>query len=86
MSLPGEIKHKLRLWAAKGGKTHRRRTLARIEQFVTWCGVRHPAQIGKKHVHQYLQQFEAPTTRRDHWYAIRQLWKIIGRGDPPGKP
>ncbi len=83
MPLPQDYQHQLNLWAAKGGKTSRRRTLKRINAFYEACQVKHPAQIGKKHVYDFLNQDMADSTRRDYWYAIRQLWKQLGRNDPP---
>lgn len=43
-----------------------------------WCGCQ-PEQIGKRHVHEYLEQSMAETTRRDHYYAIRLLWEMMRR-------
>lgn len=78
-----ELRHQLNLYAARGGKTSRRRTVERIEQFVIWCGCR-PQQIGKRHVHQFFEAHRfAVSTARDHWYAIRVLWRLLGRGEPP---
>ncbi|MDD5387963.1 MAG: hypothetical protein PHD37_01355 [Gallionellaceae bacterium] len=47
-----------------------------------WCGCQ-PEQIGKRHVHEYLEQSMAETTRRDHYYAICLLWEMMGRPTPP---
>lgn len=78
-----ELRHQLNLYAAKGGKTSRRRTVERIEQFVQWCAS-DPRQIGKRHVHEFFEAHAfAPTTTRDYWYAIRVLWRLLHRGDPP---
>lgn len=83
MPLPREYQHQLNRWAAKGGKTARKRTLKRINTFYDACQVKYPTQIGKRHVHDFLNQDMAETTRRDYWYAIRQFWQLLGRGDPP---
>lgn len=83
--IPREIQHQLRLHATRGGKTSRRRQVKRAEQFISWCGC-DPRQIGRGHVHRYFRaQGLAPSTARDHWYAIRLLWQVLGRpSDPPG--
>ena len=83
--LSPEWRHKLNQYARRGGKTSRRRTVERIEAFVAWCGCR-PEQIGRRQVHAYLERPMAETTRRDHYYAIRQLWAMLGRPVPPPMP
>ena len=84
--IPRKIRHALHLHGAKGGKTHRRRQLRRIEEFVQWCGCP-PAQIGKRHVYEFLEaKTDRPTTARDYWYAIALLWRVLGRPGKPPKP
>lgn len=84
--IPPDIRHALHLHSAKGGKTHRRRQLRRIEEFVRWCGCP-PAQIGKRHVYQFLEAKRySPITARDYWYAISLLWRFSGRQGKPPKP
>lgn len=86
MTLPPDIRHRLHLYARKGGKTARRRQLKRIEAFVAWCGCA-PYQIGKGHVRRYFAAHNlAPSTARDHWYAIRLLWQSLGRPTDPPRP
>ncbi len=88
MRLPPEIRHRLNLHARKGGKTARRRQVKRAEAFASWCGC-DPRQIGKRHVWEFFEAHDhwEPTTKRDHWYAVRLLWHTIGRpGDPPKPP
>lgn len=84
--IPREIRHKLNLYKAKGGKQSRRRTVKRVEEFVSWCKCS-PHQIGKKHVHAFFEKMNfAPLTERDYWYAIKLLWEILERqGKPPKK-
>lgn len=84
--IPRHIRHALNLHAAKGGKQSRRRQVKRIEEFVTWCGC-DPRQIGRGHVHRFFaaKGYEA-ITARDYWYAIRLLWRILGRSGAPPKP
>lgn len=84
--IPGNIHHALRQYAAKGNKAARRRQLKRVERFVAWCGC-DPRQTGRGHVHRYFSaKGFAPTTARDHWYAIRLLWRVMGRSGNPPKP
>lgn len=84
--MPRDIRHALHQHARKGGKTARRRQVKRAEAFADWCRC-DPRQIGKRHVYQYFETHGfAPTTARDHWYAIRLLWHAIGRAGDPPKP
>jgi hypothetical protein len=83
--LPPEWRHKLNLYARRGGKTSRRRTVRRIEAFVAWCGCQ-PEQIGRRHVYAFLEQPLAQTTRRDYYYAILLLWELLGRPVKPPMP
>lgn len=87
MPLTPNLRHALRLYAAKGGKTSRRRTVERIERFIDACGCR-PEQIGRRHVHEFWDSRPwAPSTARDYWYAIRVLWRLLERlGTPPAPP
>lgn len=88
MSLPPELRHKMNQHAAKGGKTSRRRQVKRAEQFVKWCNC-NPYQIGRGHVWRYFEaQNFAPSTARDHWYAVRLLWRhaLERPSDPPRPP
>lgn len=86
MRLPLELRHRLNLYARKGSKTSRRRQVRRLEEFVAWCGC-DPRQIGKRHVYQYFAAHAfAPSTARDHWYAVRLLWLILGRHTDPPRP
>lgn len=80
-----EMRHRLSLYATKGGKTSRRNTIDRIARFVDWCG-RRPEQIGRKQVHEFFRSHNwAPSTARDYYYAICLLWDFLGRpGRPPG--
>lgn len=82
-----ELRQKIDLYRRKGGKTSRRSTAARIERFIVAIG-RPPEQIGKKNVLEFYEnQKFAPSTERDYYYAICQLWTMIGRtGEPPPPP
>ena len=82
------------IYLRHGGKTSRR---AMVQRLITICeeiqsyesGVKLPPQIGKAHIHRYWhrQQRLSPVTLRDHWYALRLLWELLGRsGEPPRPP
>lgn len=84
--IPRDIQYALHQHARKGGKTARRRQVKRVEEFVSWCGC-DPRQTGRGHVQRYFAaRGFAPTTERDHWYAIRLLWRVMGRPVDPPKP
>lgn len=84
--LTPEWRHKLNLYAAKGGKTSRRNTVARIERFLEFCQC-HPEQVGRRHVHEFFEKSAlSKTTARDYWYAIKTLWGMLGRDGEPPKP
>lgn len=81
-----ELRHKLNLYARKGGKRSRRRQVERIELFVEWCH-RPAEQIGRRQVHEFFEaQKFAPTTARDYFYAICQLWVLLDRAGKPPRP
>ncbi len=83
---PPDIRHALNQHACRGGKTARRRQVRRVEQFVKWCGCP-PAQIGKRHVNEFLEVKKySKSTTRDYWYAIDLLWRITKRKGQPPKP
>lgn len=77
----------LNTYARRGGKTSRRRQVARVRQFIKFCrnqGIREPGQIGKRQVWSWYQEADlAPTTLRDRYYAVCLLWEWLGRGEPP---
>jgi len=55
-------------------------------EFVSWCNCA-AHQTGKKHVHEFFEQKNfASSTARDYWYAIKQLWELMGRVGEPPKP
>jgi hypothetical protein len=75
-------------YARKGSKAARRKQIARIEALAEWC--KKPLeQIGKRDIHEYWRVNEALSvdTKRDHFYAFKTLWEILGRdADPPYPP
>lgn len=84
---PSELEYQLITYARKGGKTSRRRQVARIRQFLSYCknlGVRGPDQIGKSHVWKWYEEGNlSAVTLRDRFYSVSLLWTILGRGEPP---
>lgn len=89
------------IWARKqadtylrhGGKTSRRATVRRLIAIVRDIqqhepGANRPEQIGRAHIHRYYARHEnlAPSTIRDHYYAIRLLWDWLERPGQPPKP
>lgn len=71
----------------KGGKTSRRRQVARLRQFIKFCkgrGVKGPDQIGNRHVYEWYESGAlSETTLRDRFYAVCKLWEWLERGVPP---
>lgn len=81
-----ELRQKIDNYRRKGGKTSRRATVAKIERFIAFCGCS-PGEIGRRHVHVFYEnQNFSPTTQRDYFYAINQLWKMLGHKQPPPRP
>lgn len=84
---PRELEYQLKTHAKKGGKTSRRRQVARVRQFLEFCqglGVRGPDQIGRRHIWRWYEDGElSETTLRDRFYAVCLLWKLLERGEPP---
>ncbi len=84
-----QLDHRLKLYAAKGGKTSRRSTVRRIRTFIDFCQ-RPAAQIGRRQVHEFFEQLEqrhlSPTTFRDYHRAICLLWRLLGRSGEPPRP
>lgn len=82
-----ELEYQLTTYARKGGKTSRRRQVARVRQFLSFCkdlGVRGPDQIGKNHVWKWYEDGNlSAVTLRDRFYSVLLLWTILGRGEPP---
>ena len=82
-----ELDFQLKMHARKGGKTSRRRQVARVRQFLKFCqgrGVKGPDQIGNRHVYEWYEECElSPATLRDRFYAACLLWELLNRGMPP---
>ncbi len=82
-----ELDYLLTSWGRKGGKISRRRQIKRVRQFLDFCrtqGVRGPDQAGNRHAYEWYREVAlAEATLRDRYYAMRLLWTLLGRGDPP---
>lgn len=82
-----DLEFQLTMHARRGGKISRRRQVARVRQFLAFCrglGVRHPDQIGKRHIYEWFEECKlSQTTLRDRYYAVCLLWELLGRGSPP---
>ena len=85
------VREKSHVYVRHGGKTARR---AMVKRLITALediaanerGVKYPNQVGRAHIHKYYARHQnlSPTTLRDHFYAFRLLWELLGRpGDPP---
>jgi|AntDeeMinimDraft_4_1070355.scaffolds.fasta_scaffold02075_6 hypothetical protein len=84
MTSQQEFAFQLHQHARKGGKTHRRRQIQRVWRFLRWAGV--PAQnVSRRQINEfYRTQCPNSTTARDYYYAMRLMWRALGRnGDPP---
>ena len=75
------IRERTDVYLRHGGKTHRRRTvkclinaLEDIRQYEK--GVRHPPQVGCKHIRRYYRRHTdlAQRTLEDHYRAFVLLW------------
>ncbi|MCH4565563.1 hypothetical protein MKP05_20910 [Halomonas sp. EGI 63088] len=81
-----QLDHRLKLYAAKGGKVSRRATVRRVRAFIEFCQ-RPAAQIGRRQVHEFFEQRSfSPATRRDYHRAICLLWRLLGRSGEPPRP
>ena len=83
MTTQREFAFQLHQHARKGGKQHRRRQVQRVWRFLRWAGV--PAHnTSRRHVHEFYRQCQSETTKRDYYYALRLMWRALGReGEPP---
>ena len=76
----------------RGGKGNRRLQKQRIAVFVGYCaskwGLKSLGQLGRKHVEQFfVSRWDlSDRTKQHYWYALRVLWKLLGKADLPPKP
>lgn len=78
-------------WAAKGNKAGRARQRNMMRAFAAHAaarGARDVGQFGRRTVIDYWIGMEARgrshATQMDHWRALRELWRLLGKpGDPP---
>ncbi|EIC9639678.1 hypothetical protein QYJ89_004758 [Salmonella enterica] len=88
------VRERSHVYVRHGGKTARRamvkRLIAALEDIAAnEKGVKSPSQVGRAHIHRYYVRHQrlSATTLRDHFYAFRLLWELLGRaGDPPNPP
>ncbi len=74
--------HQLNMHALRGGKTSRRRQVARVKQMLSEIG-KTPQQIGRGDLYSWIEGVEAETTRRDRFYAAVLFWKFIYKKELP---
>lgn len=88
MRLQKELQSATRAFVRSGGKTNRRMQLRRMEAFVNHCrlmGATSLHNVGIRHFMSYYEQIEhlSESTRLNHYYAIRQLFRLSLLPDPP---
>ena len=71
-----ELHHQLNLHARKGGKTSRRRQIARVRQMLGDIG-KPPEQVSRRDAYAWIELVEAESTRRDRYYAAVLLWELV---------
>lgn len=93
MSAEKWVKMRADMYVRHGGKTSRRATVRRLIAVLRDIqrheqGVNTPAVVGRAHIHRYYARHQhlAPSTMRDHYYAIRLLWDWLERPGQPPKP
>lgn len=85
------VRERAHVYVRHGGKTARRAMVKRLIAALSDIaareqGVSQPSQVGRAHIHRYYarQSHLSSTTLRDHFYAFRLLWELLGRpGEPP---
>ena len=76
----------------RGGKGNRRLQKQRIAVFISYCaekwGLKSLGQLGRKHVQNfYISRFDLSYKTKCHYfYALKILWKLLGKIDQPPKP
>jgi len=77
-----DLLHALNLHARKGGKTSRRRQVARVQQMLMDIG-KEPQQVSRRDVYAWIEAVEGATTRRDRYYAAKLFWQLVYMSDLP---
>lgn len=89
ISLEKWVTDRTHSYVRHGGKQHRRRTVKLLinilNEIVRKEQIKAPEQVGKAHVHRHYARNShlAKTTLRDHYYAIKLLWGLLGRTQNP---
>lgn len=69
-----------------GGKKNRRNVVAMINRVCEFSDIHHVEQLGKKQIIAFYKSHKhlSHTTLRNYFYAMKLLYKMLGRkGDPP---
>ena len=78
-----DFSYQLHQHARKGGKTHRRRQVQRVFRILRWAGVSEQ-RLSRRQIFDFYRQCGSDKTRRDYFYALKLMWRALGRqGDPP---
>lgn len=87
------VRERAHVYVRHGGKTARRamvkRLIAALEDIAAnEKGVQFPTQVGRAHIHRYYTRHQhlSGVTLRDHFYAFRLLWELLGRAGEPPRP
>lgn len=93
MSAEKWVKMRADMYVRHGGKTSRRATVRRLIAVLRDIqrheqGVNTPAVVGRAHIHRYYERHShlAESTKRDHYYAVQFLWRLLDRTGNPPKP
>lgn len=76
----------------RGGKSNRRLQKKRLAVFIKYCAekwrLKSLGQLGKNHVQQFfISRYDLSyKTKTHYWYALKILWKLLGKIDQPPKP
>jgi len=86
MKISDDFRYELTRYKAQGGKKSRKEQVNRVYLFLEYCAkqynIKAPDQIGRKQVYCWLSESKTDSQRRDRYYAVVLLWKMLGRGKP----
>lgn len=77
-----DLAYALHQHARRGGKTARRRQVARVRQMLDEVG-KAPHQISRRDVYDWIERVQSPPTRRDRYYAARLFWRLTYSAELP---